>query len=180
MRILIIATARSGGYQLNEWLAMELGYKMVHEPTKNNVHLNRSNIVVKYLIEEIEDDKMFDLKKWDKIIGLVRMDYRECSISFVKATKTNEWHKPYQLSDEWISENKKEILDFENQVKELSEKLNRIKEIELFVTYEGIYNTKEDIQKIKNYVGITNARYEYLLDNSKRLRNNENLKVKLL
>jgi hypothetical protein len=27
MRILIIAIGRSGGYQLNEWLALELGYK---------------------------------------------------------------------------------------------------------------------------------------------------------
>ena len=40
MIILIIALKRSGGHQLNEWLALELGYKMIHEPDyddyKNN------------------------------------------------------------------------------------------------------------------------------------------------
>ena len=54
MRILIIALARSGGYQLNEWLALELGYKMIHEPIRTNQSVEGDNIVVKYLINEIE------------------------------------------------------------------------------------------------------------------------------
>ena len=50
MRILIIALGRSGGYQLNEWLALELGYKMVHEPIRTNQSIEGDNIVVKYLL----------------------------------------------------------------------------------------------------------------------------------
>ena len=55
MRILIIALGRSGGYQLNEWLAFELGYKMIHEPIRTNQSIEGDNIVVKYLINEIEN-----------------------------------------------------------------------------------------------------------------------------
>ena len=35
MRILIIAMGRRGGYQLNQWLTLELNYKMIHEPVNN-------------------------------------------------------------------------------------------------------------------------------------------------
>ena len=70
MRILIIALARSGGYQLNEWLALELGYKMIHEPIRTNQSVEGDNIVVKYLINEIEDRTDIDYINWDKIIGL--------------------------------------------------------------------------------------------------------------
>ena len=44
MRILIIALVRSGGHQLNEWLALELGYKMIHEPIKTNQSKARINL----------------------------------------------------------------------------------------------------------------------------------------
>jgi hypothetical protein len=71
MRILIIALRRSGGYQLNQWLALELGYKMIHEPIRSNQSIEGDNIVVKYLIDEIQNTKDIDLENWDKIIGLV-------------------------------------------------------------------------------------------------------------
>ena len=48
------------------------------------------------------------------------------------------------------------------------------------VTYEGIYYTKEDIQKIKDYIGITNTKYEHLLDNTNRLRNRRKAKRKVI
>jgi hypothetical protein len=32
MRILIIATERSGGFQLTKWISWEMGYKLIHEP----------------------------------------------------------------------------------------------------------------------------------------------------
>ena len=63
MRILIIALARSGGYQLNEWLALELGYKMIHEPIRTNESIEGDNIVVKYLINEIENKLKYILKR---------------------------------------------------------------------------------------------------------------------
>jgi hypothetical protein len=180
MKILIIALARSGGYQLNEWLALELGYKMIHEPIYNNKSIEGNDIVVKYNIGEIENRIDIDLSNWDKIIGLMRSDVRECAISSLKAIQRNEWRGGYELSDEWIIENEIDIKHFEGWVNERIDYINNIKEIQLMVTYERIYNTKEDIQRIKDYIGITNTKYEHLLDNTNRLRNRSKIKRKLL
>ena len=180
MRILIIALARSGGYQLNEWLALELGYKMIHEPIRTNESIEGDNIVVKYLINEIENRNDIDLLNWDKIIGLTRTDARECAISQTKAVQTNEWRGGYEVSNEWIIENEIDINNFEEWANKRNDLINRINEIELRVTYERIYNTKEDIQRIKDYIGITNTKYEHLLDNTNRLRNRNKTKRKLL
>jgi len=180
MRILIIALGRSGGYQLNEWLALELGYKMIHEPIRTNQSIEGDNIVVKYLINEIEDRTDIDYINWEKIIGLTRMDVRECAISQTKALQTNEWRGGYEVSNEWIKENEIDINYFEEWVNKQNDYLNTINEIQLQVTYERIYNTKEDIQRIKDYIGITNTKYEHLLDNTNRLRDRGKIKRKLL
>jgi len=179
MRILIIALGRSGGYQLNKWLALELGYKMIHEPTKTNESINGDNIVVKYLIDGIENKIDIDFTNWDKIIGLTREDTMECAISQIKAVQTSEWRIGYEVSDEWIKKNEKDIKDFKEWANKLNDYINNLKEIELRVTYENIYNTKGDIQKIKDYIGIINVNYEHLLDNTNRLRNRSKIKRKL-
>jgi hypothetical protein len=180
MRILIIALARSGGYQLNEWLALELGYKMIHEPIRTKESIEDDNIVVKYLINEIENIKDIDFSNWDKIIGLTRTDVRECAISQTKAVETKEWQSPYEVSSEWIIKNQNDIKKFEDLIYSRNKLINAINKIELRVTYEGIYNTKEDIQRIKDYIGITNTKYEHLLDNTNRLRNRSKAKRKLI
>ena len=180
MRILIIALARSGGYQLNEWLALELGYKMIHEPIRRNVSIDGDNIVVKYLVNEIENRNDIDYTNWDKIIGLIREDVRECAISLTKAAQTKEWRKGYEVSDQWIKENEKDIKHFEEWISKRNDYINNIKEIQLRVTYERIYNAREDIQRIKDYIGITNTKYEHLLDNTNRLRDRDKTKRKLL
>ena len=180
MRILIIALGRSGGYQLNEWLALELGYKMIHEPIRTNQSIEGDNIVVKYLINEIENRTDIDLINWDKMIGLTRMDVRECAISQTKAVQTNKWRDGYEVSSEWINQNETDINHFEYLKNKSIDYLNKIKEIQLKVTYERIYNTKEDIQRIKDYIGISNTKYEHLLDNTNRLRNRRKTKRKFL
>lgn len=180
MRILIIAIARSGGYQLNEWLALELGYKMLHEPIWKKLSIDENNIVVKYNIGEIKEATDIDLTNWDKIIGLTRIDTYNTSISQVAALERKEYRLGYEVSNEWIEKNKTDIVHFQKWVEEKVCIVNGIKEIILRVTYEGIYNTKEDIQRIKDYIGITNTKYEHLLDNTNRLRDRGKTKRKLL
>ena len=180
MRILIIALARSGGYQLNEWLALELGYKMIHEPIHRNASIEGDDIVVKYLIGEIQNRTDIDLLNWDKIIGLVRNDTIECAKSYVYAEQTDKWHDGYEMTNEWIMENEIQIKKNEKWINDGIDFVNKINEIQLRVTYEGIYNTKEDIQRIKNYIGITNTKYEHLLDNTNRLRNRSKTKRKVI
>ena len=183
MRILIIALARSGGYQLNEWLSLELEYKRIHEPIVRNISTDGlDNIVVKHLIDDYKSDNNlhFDLKNWDKIIGLTRENTYDNAISQVYAKQKQEWRLAYTITNEWILENENEIKEVEAWFIKSINELKTIKEIELFVTYEGIYNTKEDIQRIKDYIGIKNTKYEHLLDNTNRLRNRGKTKRKLL
>ena len=175
--------SRSGGYQLNEWLALELGYKMIHEPIHNNQSIEGNNIVVKCVVNEIKNIMDIDLLNWDKIIGLTRTDIRECAISRTKAGQTNDvrkWHYPYEVSSEWIIQNEAEIKKNERWASSGIDYINKLNEIQLRVTYEGIYNTKEDIQRIKDYIGITNTKYEHLLDNTNRLRNRSKAKRKVI
>jgi hypothetical protein len=183
MRILIIALARSGGYQLNEWLALELGYKMIHEPIKRNISTEgKDNIVVKHLINDYEDNTnlYIDLSNWDKIIGLTRTNIKEGAISQLMAIQRSEWRTGYEVKNGWIEENKEELNYFENWMQDKIELINTISEIGLFVSYEGIYDTNEDIQKIKDYIGINNTKYEHLLDNTNRLRNRNKTKRKFI
>ena len=173
MRILIIALVSSGGYHFNDWLSLELEYERVHEPIVRKVSTEgKDNIVVKHLINDYENDSNLhlDLKNWDKIIGLTRENTYDTAISHVYALQNKEWRLPYKVTNEWILKNEIEIKEAEQWFIESTNYLKTIKEIELFVTYEGIYHTKEDIQRVKDYVGITNAKFQHLLDNSNKSR----------
>jgi hypothetical protein len=170
MRIGIIAMVRSGGKNLGDWISAETGYQYIHEPFLNKIPISSNkNLVVKYLSNE-----WFELKEkpqMDKWIGLVRHNHIECAISFVKALKINEWHKPYTLSNEFVNENKSEIEDTMEWVgKEYRKILTEIPQIELLITYEGIYNSGTDILPILNYLNITNPIYTHMLDSNNRLR----------
>jgi hypothetical protein len=180
MRILIIAIGRSGGTILNQWLALELRYKILNEPIWNKLSIEENDIVVKYNIGEIEKTSDVNLSNWDKIIGLIREDSYDTAISQYRGDQKNEWNCVYDVSDKWIKENHLNIKKTEEQIIKKIELIKQIKEIELLVTYEGIYNTKEDVKRIKDYVGISNTKYEHLLDNINRLRNRDKTKRKLL
>jgi hypothetical protein len=180
MRILIIAMGRSGGYQLNQWLALELNYKMIHEPINNKLNINGDNIVVKCLLNEIKNEKNFDFKNWDKIIGLIRTDVRECAISHTSATERNVWRSGYEITNEWILNNIETINKNQRWIESGNNYIINIKEIGLMVTYEEIYDTKDDIDRIKKYIGLVDSKYEHLLDNNNRLRNRNKLKRKLI
>ena len=180
MRILIISMGRSGGYQLNQWMALELNYKMIHEPIVNKLNINGDNIVVKCLLNEIKNEKNFDFKNWDKIIGLIRTDIRECSISHAAAAERNEWRNGYEVTNEWILNNIETINQNLGWITSNNNYISNIKEIGLMVTYEEIYDTKTDIDRIKKYIGLSDLKYHHLLDNTNRLRNRNKLKRKLL
>ena len=170
MRIGIIAMARSGGRNLGEWISNELGTEFIHEPLPNGSNTNGKNIVVKWLINDWEGmDTKPDMDKW---IGLVRMDSRDCAISHLKAQQSGDWHKPYILTDEWISENETEIKTLMEWNTEWNAKvINQIGESGLIVSYEGIYNSGEDIKRLTDYIGIQTSPYSHMLDGSNRLRN---------
>ena len=170
MRIGIIAMARSGGYNLGEWISNELGSEFIHEPLLNGLNIDGRNIVVKWLINEW--DKMDTKPVMDKWIGLVRMDSRDCAISHLRAEQTDEWHIPYKLGDEWIKENETQIQNITEWIGDLKDRMfTQLDNVELMVSYEGIYNSGEDIKRLTDYIGIKNPLYSHMLDKSNRLRN---------
>jgi hypothetical protein len=180
MRILIIAMGRSGGYQLNQWLALELNCKMIHEPVNNKLNIDGDNIVVKCLINEIENNMDIDFTNWDKIIGLTRKNTIECAISQTMAVERNVWRSGYEITNEWILNNIETINQNQRWIESDNNYISNIKEIGLMVTYEEIYHTKDDIDRIKKYIGLVDSKYEHLLDSNNRLRNRNKLKRKLI
>jgi len=190
MRILIVAMGRSGGYSLLNWIGSEKGYQTIHEPTVDNEDMlsiykmrllakNKNNTVVKFLINEIENElDTFDWSKWDKIIGLIRNDTLECAISHCWALASNSWRDCYEISNEWIIENEEKIKEEEYRLQKNKEVISNIPQIELLVSYENIYQNNEDIDKLTQYLEIKKISSYSLLDTRNRLRNVNDSKSK--
>jgi len=71
---------RSGGYQLGSWISYELELKFIHEPITNKLNENGDKVVTKYLITELEDYNRDSIKKYNKVIGLIREKEENYSI----------------------------------------------------------------------------------------------------
>jgi hypothetical protein len=182
MRILIIAMGRSGGHSLLTWIGNEKKYQTIHEPTLNDKNMssfnktrllkkNKSDVVVKYIINEIENElDTFDWDSWDKIIGLIRNDTMDCAISQYYSISTNVWELPYTLTDDWLIENEKNIKKEEIWIRRNKELICSIPQIELLVSYENLYQNNTDIEKLTEYLEIEKINSYYRLDNRYRLR----------
>lgn len=186
---------RSGGYSLLNWIGWEKQYKTIHEPTKDYEDIlsiykmkllskNKDNIVVKYLISEIENElDTFDWGNWDKVIGLIRNDTRECAISHCWASSSNSWRECYEISNEWLIENEEQIKEEESRLQKNKEIISNIPQIELLISYENIYQSNiyqsnTDIDKLAEYLEIQKINSYSLLDTRNRLRNVINAKSK--
>lgn len=183
MRILIISPPRTGGNVFSKWLSLELSYRWIHEPFNVNNNLldeisyfmELDNVVMKLNPFEWRnhyDDKTL-YSSFDKIIGLTREDVLDSSISYTKAIETNNFTKRYVVDEKWVIDNEQEI---DNNLKLLLNLNNFVKDTDnsLQITYEGIYQNKNDIEKLKKYIGIDDLKYINMLDNKNRYRNNNN------
>lgn len=184
MKLLIIAPSRTGGRTLNYWLSLELNHLYVHEPfhfhkesfikTKDELMktLYNENIVVKVNFGDwrstFEDKFFFSL--FDKIICLTRNNIYDAALSYTKALQTKNFTKGYLLKEEWIENNSEEIkINYEY----LKTQMLMTKELQntLQLTYEGIYETQEELELIKNYLSISNFEHLNLINKNMRYRN---------
>jgi len=187
MRIVIISHHRCGSTTLSRWLSLELGYSLIMEPYHPSSLLNKNrelniknalevdNVVVKYLYHQFNNEIEIDevLNKFDKILLLTRQDEKESDISAVYARINKKYHNYYSIDDAWIDSNIDEINDEIKNIKYSKNEINKIA-VGLNINYENIFIKKEDIEKIKKYIGINEFKFDnsYLLDKINRYRNN--------
>jgi hypothetical protein len=195
MRILICTHGRSGGMGLLAWITreMEYGYGSYHEPDIiNNKDLleeinGRNNCIVKifpYWIKwgGVDLDKFVD--SFDKVICHKRENTREMAISMaysevesLKVLKEGgviDCHQTYKIDDQWIEDHESRIQEIMEDDRLTNCGLNLIKrEDALHTTYERIFDGKEDVERIIEYLGIKNSKHTYTLDKKYRLRNGE-------
>ena len=178
MRIAIISHHRSGSTTISEWLSLELGYEWINEPfnvlnddwkIRHQNSLIMDKVLVKFIhnhfINENQIDEIIDT--FDKVITLTRNNVRDCAISAVHANEVKNCHDKYRLSEGWLDKNEDEIND---EIDKISYNNGVIKNIKpaLHITYEGIFDTKEDIVKLKDYLKLGNLQYTDLIDKKNR------------
>ena len=170
MRILIIAGTRVGGTAFSNWLAMELGIPFVMEPdsTENNNEWNNGECVTKIIYSDNESVKNYMTKNWDYIFGITRQDTFDCTISGVWSGNHKTAHNKYKIPNKWVEENIDEIKMQESVTIGRQKNIKSLPIIQL--TYEKIFNTQEDIEQIKNILGISKTKYEHILSIENRLR----------
>jgi hypothetical protein len=175
MNICIIAYSRVGGTCFGEWLSREINRKYIHEPFNNHsvnkkIDFKEGNFVIKLEPEQIHMIPDNTIK-----ISIIRENIYECAISNLHSIKTNKWHSIYTIDENWIDEHREELYKLEKNIKNQNDKIKNMN-VDISITYEGIYNTKIDLEKIKNYFNISNTKYEYMLNVNNRYRNEKYIK----
>ena len=127
MRILIIAQSRTGSTVFSKWLSKELNHQWSNEQFNSNIKFEidkvftEKNIVCKICVKEIENNFIerqnikiknindLLLLTWDNIFILTRNDSYDQAISKVWASLNNKWHDNYEITQDWLQQNKKHI-----------------------------------------------------------------------
>jgi len=176
MRILIYALPRTGSNSLTQYIANSLHYKEIIEPYNENRYWDkdltefdiweRDNVVVKMMLGQGEEKYNNVSSKFDKTVILYRENVSEQAESFVHATKSIDWHAPYIYDPSKVNQNEYlEILD------QFNSRLEKIKSYNHFtVTYENLYISGIDKDRLDEYIGITNKSFRFMLDSRNKYR----------
>ena len=170
MKILILSHTRCGSTTLCKWISKELNIELDESPYNKktfNLVFEKVDIIRKIVIEEYLPSNDV-INKFDKVICLSREKTIDASISFLIANRTNIWHNEYDVSKEWIMENKNEILKNAYRYDLMKNKLNQIKSLQ--ITYENIYVNKTDIVKVIDHLNIKNPLYLEEVDYNNKYR----------
>lgn len=167
MKVIIVAMGRSGGYQLGQWIGLELNLTYYHEPILGNVIPIKENRVVKYILDEW--NQMDTKPECDVLIGLVRENSEECAISHKRGIESGKWRSEYEVSEKWLKDREVDIKKESRIMDKLRNEVIGL-QTDLLVTYERIYNTGVDIKPLCELLSISKPRYLHLLSKSNRLR----------
>ena len=178
MKVLILSHTRCGSTTLCKWISKELDIELDESPYDKKTFdliFQKTNIIRKIVTEEYIPSNDV-INKFDKVICLSRESNIDTAISFIVANTKNIWHSKYEVSNEWIVENKNKILEQANRYDLMKNNFKQIKA--LHITYENIYINKSAIIKILNYMGINFPNHLDMLDYHKKYRKDNNVFIK--
>lgn len=190
MRVLIISSYRCGGNTFLYWISQELNLKYICEPYNKDINPIfpniypwlpgcLDNIVVKMPYQHFEF--IYDVDKfinsYDKVVILIREDVRSACESFVLCKHLfNKYIDNYYVDDEFVKKHEEEINSNIDDYKKINDEIKKLNVVQ--TTYENIYVNKNDINKILDYLEITNPKYLELLDYKYKYRKDNEEDVK--
>ena len=178
MRILIFSQGRCGSTSLTTYIGNSLNLEKIYEPTNPNKNGSididslflKDNIVVKIMEWELLNLNMSfeDIKtQFDKTIILTREDVNEQAESFYNSIENDKWDVNWNIND---------IKNFSiEKLNNIKTKLEKDKEFLLNLmgehfTYESIFITGNDIEKLNNYLDIIDIKFLNILNKNNKLR----------
>lgn len=181
MRVLILTHPRSGGFSLLAWISKELGLPSYHEPFLNPQHAQTHmdawtspRIAVKEDISHLHISHINVsqyMSTFDRVILHVRKDVHATAISWVRQLESGESHVPYRIDEQWLEEHAVAISQKEMQMRVVQNAiLWQENEHTLSTSYEGIYHSGEDIDRICGYLGISDPQWTDILHPKRRLQ----------
>jgi hypothetical protein len=170
MKILILSHTRCGSTTLCKWISKELNFELDETPYDKNTFdsIFKKNKIIRKIVIEAYWPSDNDINKFDKVICLRRENSIDTAISFLNADNKSKWHEPYEITNEWINDNKSKIIETSYKYKHLK---TRLKNKNLFqITYENVYINKTDINRVIRYLNIENPTHLDILDYDKKYR----------
>jgi LPS sulfotransferase NodH len=170
MKILVLSHTRCGSTTLCKWISREMNIELDETPYDKKTFssvFDKTNIVRKIVIEEFSPPD-YVINKFDKVICLTRENSVETAISFIVAKMSNEWHIKYEVTDDWIIENKNEIIRRKNWYDNMKLVLKKFNTLQ--IKYENIYVNKTEINSVIDYLNLENPQHLDMLDYTKKYR----------
>lgn len=180
MRILILTHPRSGGFTLLSWISRELGYTSYHEPLQTGFmgeSQTEPNSVVKEDVSSVLHcfpDLGTYINRFDRVIFHTRVNLRDCAISRVSQLERGISHECYKIDALWLAAHEDQISHTEMKLRGIQGVIlsaaARHKGIGITTSYEGVYDTGVDIQRICQLIGVSDPQWTDMLDPRRRLQ----------
>ena len=170
MKILVLSHTRCGSTTLCKWISREMNIELDETPYNKKTFysiFDKKDIVRKIVIEEFTPPNHVILK-FDKVICLTRDNSIETAISFIMAKKSDKWHVEYDVTNDWIIENKNEIIRRKSWYDNMKSVLKKYDVLQ--IKYENVYINGTDIKSLIDYLNINNPQHLYMLSNDKKYR----------
>jgi hypothetical protein len=176
MKILIIATRRSGGSNLGKWISMEKGLDYIYEPNITDNFIV-DNIVTKIIYEEHNEEKIKKIsKEFDKVIIHKRINIVHQAESWTHSQINNSYDKKYSIKPKFLEKNINLYYKLYNNLVINNDKLNNLN-IGIQTTYEEIFSDEYDWTFLLKYLEIEKPKYLHFLNNKNKYRDTKKQKL---